>query len=99
MPSHPRASPNQFRYAEKMTDIHDFQADIGVVNQIAVLPTILEFVSKTTGMGFAAVARVTEDRWIACSVRDEILFGLEPGGGLTGRSPTSNGTWRSPPRV
>ena len=33
-------------------------------------------------MGFAAVARVTEDRWIACSVRDEISFGLQPGGEL-----------------
>ena len=35
-----------------------------------------------TGMGFAAVARVTEDRWIACAVRDEIAFGLAPGGEL-----------------
>jgi len=33
-------------------------------------------------MGFAAVARVTEDRWIACGVLDEIDFGLKPGGEL-----------------
>jgi signal transduction histidine kinase len=33
-------------------------------------------------MGFSAVARVTEDRWIACAVRDEISFGLKPGGEL-----------------
>ncbi len=33
-------------------------------------------------MGFAAVARVTEDRWIACSVDDRIGFGLKPGGEL-----------------
>ncbi len=33
-------------------------------------------------MGFAAVARVTPDRWIACSVKDDIAFGLEPGGEL-----------------
>src|SRR5687767_15652020 len=33
-------------------------------------------------MGFAAVARVTADRWIACAVRDEIAFGLQPGGEL-----------------
>jgi signal transduction histidine kinase len=46
------------------------------------VPTILEVVCRTTGMGFAAVARVTEDRWIACSVRDEIDFGLKPGGEL-----------------
>ena len=30
-------------------------------------------------MGFAAVARVTEHRWIVCSVKDEIAFGLQPG--------------------
>jgi signal transduction histidine kinase len=33
-------------------------------------------------MGFAAVARVTEGRWIACSVLDQIDFGLKPGGEL-----------------
>jgi PAS domain S-box-containing protein len=30
-------------------------------------------------MGFAAVARVTDDRWIACQVQDQIGFGLKPG--------------------
>ena len=30
-------------------------------------------------MGFAAVARVTKDHWIACAVRDEIAFGVEAG--------------------
>lgn len=43
---------------------------------------ILEEVCAITGMGFAAVARVTEDRWIACQVLDRIEFGLEPGGEL-----------------
>ena len=32
-----------------------------------------------TGMGFAAVARVTTDRWIACQLLDKIEFGLKPG--------------------
>src|SRR5580693_8135118 len=59
-----------------------FQADIERVNRIAAVPTILDVVCRTTGMRFAAVARVTEDRWIACSVRDEIDFGLKPGGEL-----------------
>ena len=49
----------------------DFQADIDAVNHIDAVPTILEVVCRTTGMGFAAVARVTEDRWIACSVRPD----------------------------
>ena len=57
-------------------------ADIEAVQGIAAVPRILEVVCRTTGMGFAAVARVTEDRWIACAVRDEIAFGLKPGGEL-----------------
>jgi hypothetical protein len=40
--------------------------DIAAVAKIDVVP-ILEVVCRTTGMGFAAVARVTEDRWIACA--------------------------------
>jgi signal transduction histidine kinase len=62
--------------------ITDFKADLLAISQIAAVPTILEVVCRTTGMGFAAVARVTEDRWIACGVRDEIAFGLQPGGEL-----------------
>jgi len=30
-------------------------------------------------MGFAAIARVTENRWITCALKDEISFGLKPG--------------------
>jgi signal transduction histidine kinase len=62
--------------------VADVQADIERVNRILAVPTILEVVCRTTGMRFAAVARVTEDRWIACSVLDEIDFGLKPGGEL-----------------
>ena len=43
---------------------------------------ILVEVCALTGMGFAAVARVTEHRWIACQVLDKIEFGLTPGGEL-----------------
>jgi signal transduction histidine kinase len=60
----------------------DLQADLAAVARIDAVPTILEVVCRTTGMGFAAVARVTEDRWIACAVRDEIAFGLKPGSEL-----------------
>jgi K+-sensing histidine kinase KdpD len=59
-----------------------FLSDIATVNRIEAVPTILQVVCHTTGMGFAAVARVTEGRWIACSVLDEIDFGLKPGGEL-----------------
>ena len=50
----------------------DLSADIAAVQGIAAVPRILEVVCRTTGMGFAAVARVTEQRWICCAVRDEI---------------------------
>lgn len=60
----------------------DLTKDISVVGAIQAVPSILEVVCQTTGMGFAAVARVTEDRWIACGVRDEIDFGLDVGGEL-----------------
>lgn len=40
---------------------------------------ILEEICRLTDMDFAAVARVTEERWIACQVLDRIEFGLEPG--------------------
>ncbi|HEY0027072.1 MAG TPA: GAF domain-containing protein [Allosphingosinicella sp.] len=43
---------------------------------------ILAEVCAATEMGFAAVARVTEDRWIACQVLDRIGFGLAPGAEL-----------------
>ena len=60
----------------------DFSDDISAVRSIRAIPTILDIVCRTTGMRFAAVARVTSDRWIACSVRDDIGFGLKPGSEL-----------------
>ena len=60
----------------------EFAADVAAIRAIDAVPTILEVICRTTGMGFAAVARVTQDRWIACEVRDEIAFGLRPGGEL-----------------
>ena len=59
-----------------------FADDLEAISRIEAIPNILEVVCRTTGMGFAAVARVTKDRWIACAVRDEIEFGLQPGGEL-----------------
>ncbi len=57
-------------------------ADVAAVQSIPIIPTLLEVVCRTTGMGFAAVARVTDELWVACAVRDEIMFGLQPGGEL-----------------
>ncbi|HEV7690219.1 MAG TPA: GAF domain-containing sensor histidine kinase [Hyphomonadaceae bacterium] len=62
--------------------MEDFSKDVEAVSRIDAVPQILDVVCRMTGMGFAAVARVTEDRWIACSVRDDIQFGLKRGGEL-----------------
>jgi len=43
------------------------------------VPKILEVLCRTTGLELSAVSRVTEDRWIACAVRDESALGLKPG--------------------
>src|SRR5215217_3823818 len=59
---------------------------VATVARIDAVPSILEVCCRITGMGFAAVARVTEDRWIACAVRDEIAFGLGVGGELPVRT-------------
>ncbi|WP_370579091.1 ATP-binding protein [Mucilaginibacter sp. X5P1] len=57
----------------------DYNADVEAVMSIPIVPNLLEVICRTTGMGFAAIARVTDEKWITCSVRDEILFGLGPG--------------------
>lgn len=59
------------------------ETDIELVSHIPGINKLLEVVCRITGMGFAAIARVTDDRWVACAVRDEIAFGLEPGGELS----------------
>ncbi|KAA0972709.1 GAF domain-containing sensor histidine kinase [Aureimonas fodinaquatilis] len=43
---------------------------------------MLDVVCRMTGMGAAAVGRVTESRWIACAVQDSIGLGLKPGSEL-----------------
>ncbi len=55
---------------------------VAAVARIDAVPSILEVCCRVTGMGFAAVARVTEREWTACAVRDEIGFGLGVGGEL-----------------
>ncbi len=60
----------------------DAEEAVAAVGRIDAVGRILDVVCRTTGMGFAAVARVTEDRWVACAVRDGINFSLAPGGEL-----------------
>ena len=61
---------------------HDFQDDLDAIARIDAVPLILDVLCRSTGMGFAAIARVTEDRWVICRTRDQIAFGLPPGGEL-----------------
>lgn len=58
---------------------HDFQDDLDQIGRSTLLPSLLETLTLATGMGFAAVARVTDARWVTCRAVDKISFGLEPG--------------------
>lgn len=64
------------RVTMQIPDPIDF--DVSIVQRTAVVNTVLETVCEMTGMGFAVVARVTDDRWVACGVHDKINFGIEP---------------------
>jgi len=56
--------------------------DALAVSRIEAIPTLLDVLCETTGMRFAAVARVTEKTWTACAVKDDINFGIKVGGQL-----------------
>ncbi|WP_289062716.1 ATP-binding protein [uncultured Zobellia sp.] len=55
------------------------QKDIEDIQSISIVPTILDVVCRATGMGFAAIARVTDETWVTCGVLDAIPFGLSVG--------------------
>lgn len=57
----------------------DVDASIARLRNNAAIRAMLDQVCSATAMGFAAVARVTDTRWVACQVLDKIEFGLEPG--------------------
>lgn len=52
------------------------------VQAIGTVGQILDTVAAITGLGFVAVAHVTEDAWTTCAVRDNIGLSLQPGDGL-----------------
>ncbi|MBF8724281.1 sensor histidine kinase [Pseudomonas guariconensis] len=54
-------------------------ADIAIIGRINAVPALLQVICETTGMRFAAVARVTENSWTACAVLDNLGLGLKPG--------------------
>lgn len=58
---------------------HDFQPDLDAVAAIPAISTILQVICRTTGLRYAAVARVTEGRWVCLASQDDLSFGLGPG--------------------
>ena len=57
----------------------DFATEVARAGDDDDLRAIVREVCELTGMGFAAVACVTQDRWITCQVADRVAFGLDPG--------------------
>lgn len=53
--------------------------DVKAVLNLPSTSRILEAAAALTGVRFAAIARVTPDRWIACASLDRLDFGLRPG--------------------
>jgi signal transduction histidine kinase len=52
------------------------------IQAISAVPKILETVASLTGLGFAAIAHVTDCSWTTCAVWDTLGFGLKAGDGL-----------------
>ncbi len=73
-------------HAAFLAGLHDFQADIEILSGSQLIGTILETIMLATNMRFAAVARVTADRWVACRTVDEVNFGLLAGDEIEIRS-------------
>jgi GAF domain-containing protein len=59
--------------------LDDFATEVAREGDSEELRRVLQEVAVLTGMGFVAVARVTDTRWVACQVLDRIDFGMSPG--------------------
>jgi signal transduction histidine kinase len=60
----------------------DLPVSVREVQKIGAVGQILETVAALTGLGFVAVAHVTDNSWTTCAVLDELGFGLKVGDGL-----------------
>lgn len=76
--------------ATEVADRAQVEHDLQSIARIGGIPAILEAVTRVTGMRFAAVARVSDARWTACAVYDQIQFGLKPGQDLVLESTICN---------
>ncbi|WP_324719341.1 GAF domain-containing sensor histidine kinase [Salinimicrobium sp. HB62] len=62
-----------------MNTKQDLSADVTAINQISIVPQLLEVICRTTKLRFAAIARVTDERWLACATLDNVPLGLKAG--------------------
>ncbi len=72
----PAAAPTYIEHPDSIA------RDVAAVASLTAVPKLLQILCNVTGMRFAAVARVSDESWTACAVRDGIDFGLAPGGQL-----------------
>lgn len=49
------------------------------IAEIEATTEILKLVVRLTGMRFAAIAKFSDDDWVACSVNDQISLGIRTG--------------------
>lgn len=62
-----------------MGDKLPLKRDVEAILNLPSVPLILDVICRMTGMGFAAVARVTPERWVTCAALDHVGYGLGPG--------------------
>ena len=62
-----------------MSTKQDLSGDLAAINQISIVPQLLDVICRTTKLRFAAISRVTDDRWLACATIDKIPIGLNTG--------------------
>ena len=55
--------------------LQDISKAVAAIGRIDAVPTLLAVLRETTGMRFAAVARVTEKVWTVCAVQDGLHLG------------------------
>ncbi|WP_183212415.1 GAF domain-containing sensor histidine kinase [Brevundimonas variabilis] len=68
---------------EKSSDGPDVAAELAAgLGGVTAVKGILDIICRSTGIGYAAVSTIRDDRWIACVVRDDAGFGLSPGTAL-----------------
>lgn len=60
-------------------DPKDMAQAVSAIRRIRAVPALLQYICQTTGLGCAALARITDGKWVACAV--EIASGL---GSLSG---------------